>query len=35
VLVKAEEKKFDEIIWLDKPSKYLLITHFGNGDEFD
>ena len=35
VLVKAEDRKYEDIIWNKESSKYLFVTHFGNGDEYD
>lgn len=36
VIVRAEQKPYEAIIWNhDKPSKYMLVTHFGNGDQVD
>jgi hypothetical protein len=33
-ILRAENKKYEEIIY-DTPTKYMLVTHFGNGDECD
>jgi len=36
VLCRAEDRKFDEIIQKNEnPSKFILVAHFGNGDETD
>ena len=36
VIVRAEQKPYEAIIQNhDNPSKYMLVTHFGNGDQVD
>lgn len=35
VIVRAEQRDFDQLFSVHEPTQYLLITHFGNGDEID
>lgn len=35
-MCRAEDRSFEELIQKnDNPSKYILVAHFGNGDEYD
>ena len=35
VIVRAEQRDFDQLFSMQEPMQHLLITHFGNGDEID